>query len=158
MTTQSQCSKSTAKAHVPTFHMKCPALSKDRCKLTMHETMSRGRGGRSVSGGRRTGHGGRGRSGGRSRNNDSSQRGAQRTKLLDHTCNVGSTKQASDFVVVNECLIDHIRKTCDHGGDMGSALEEMNHFDFQPCKPTLTASTETNAAKKKVEDRQFELE
>ena len=125
----------------------------------MHKTMSRGRGGgRSTSGGRRTGRSGRGRSGGRSRNNNSSQKGAQRTKLSDHMHNVGSAKHASDFIVANEHLINHIRKTCDHGGDTGSALEEMNHFDFQPCKPTLTASAETDAAKKKVEDRQFELE
>ena len=73
-------------------------------------------------------------------------------------CNVGSAKQASDFVIVNEYLINHIKKTYDHGGDIGSALEEMNHFDFQPCKPTLIASTETDAVKKKAEDRQFELE
>ena len=112
----------------------------------MHETMSRGRGGRSAS--RGCGRGERGQSGGRSRNNNSSQRGAQRTKLSDHTCNIGSAKQASDFVVVNECSINHIRKTCDHGGDIGSALEEMDHFDFTPCKPTLVASTEKDADKK----------
>ena len=105
----------------------------------MHKTMSRGRGGgRSTSGGRRTGRSGRGRSGGRSRNNNSSQKGAQRTKLSDYIYNVGSAKHASDFIIVNEYLINHIRKTYDHGGDIGSALEEMNHFDFQPQTLTRT--------------------
>ena len=95
---------------------------------------------------------------GRSRNNNSTQRGVQRTKLSDCMCNVGSAKQASNFVIVNECLINHVRKNYDHGGDTGSALEDMDHFDFAPCKPSLTASTETDDAKKKTEDRQFELE
>ena len=105
--------------------------------------MSRGRGGgRSTSGGRRTGRSGRGRSGGRSRNNNSSQKGAQRTKLSDYICNVGSAKHASDFIVVNECLINHIRKTYDHGGDIGSALNQEGETGYATCSGMLMHTCE----------------
>ena len=92
--------------------------------------MSRGRGGRSTNG-RRSGRGGRGRTGGRSRNNNNSnQKNNQRTKLSDYIYNVGSAKQASDFIIVNEYLINYVRKNYKHGGDIGTALENMDHFNF----------------------------
>ena len=108
---------------------------KGQMHLTMRETMSRRRGGRSTSGGRRTGRGGRGRSGGRSRNdnNNFNQRGDQRNKLPDCTCNVGLAKQASDFIVVNECLIDHVRKNCEHGGDTTGIADEHSTDMDEKC-------------------------
>ena len=133
--------------------------------MTSHqrETMSHGRGGRSTNG-RRSGRGGRGRTGGRSRNNNNSnQKNNQRTKLSDYIYNVGSAKQASDFIIVNEYLINYVRKNYEHGGDIGTALENMDHFNFAALLPTLqmSAITGTDAAQvadRTRENRQFELQ
>ena len=73
--------------------------------------------------------------------------------MSDHTCNVGSAKQASDFAMANEHVINHARKNHDCGGDTGSALEDMDHFDFTACKPNLKPSTASDEAKKKQDDR-----
>ena len=140
---ETKCCDETACSNIS--HEASSVVKKARCNittsqhqgqthLTMRETMSRGRGGRSTSGGRRTGRGGRGRSGCRSRNdNDVNQRGNQRNKLSDHTCNVGLAKQASDFIVVNECLIDHVRKNCEHGGDTTGIADEHSTDMDEKC-------------------------
>ena len=64
-----------------------------------------------------------------------------------------STKRA----VTSHCE-NHVRKNCEHGGDMGSASEDMDHFDFKAHKPNLSESGASDEAKKKTEMRQLKLQ
>ena len=76
---------------------------------------------------------------------------------------MGSAKQASDFIIVNEYLINYVRKNYEHGGDIGTALENMDHYNFAALLPTLQMSAITGdepaqVADRTRENRQFELQ
>jgi hypothetical protein len=103
--------------------------------------------------GRGRGHGrGRGGRGGRAgRNNgDKSSKERNPTKdrktLADHIYYVGSAKQASDFSVITDFLINHIRQKFEHGNDIANALEKRQKIDFTNQMPTLTISTDQDQA------------
>ena len=44
------------------------------------------------------------------------------------------------------------------GRDIGMVLEDLSPFDFEAVRPRLNISFETNEAKRKAEDRQYELD
>ena len=44
------------------------------------------------------------------------------------------------------------------GRDIGMALENLSPFDFEAVRPRLNISFEANEAKRKAEDRQYELD
>ena len=81
----------------------------------------------------------------------------QRKVLSDYIYYVGSARQASDFNVITEYLINYIRMKFSYGGDITKALEDQN-FNFDSIKPKLSISTETDKAAKEAETREFELE
>ena len=77
------------------------------------------------------------------------------------------SKQASDFITVNDYLVRYIKMNYEMGRDIGRALEEMGRdigraledlstFNFTAVKPTLSISFETDTVKKKAEDRQYD--
>ena len=117
---------------------------------------------------------GRGRSnrGGRSYNNRSGGRGRGKPKsnsqssyhaakpvarktLADHVYSIGSAKQASDYSVITQFIINHIRKTFEYGDNIGGALEARQEPAF--TAPTLEPSKETEAAAKALEEKQNEI-
>ena len=91
-------------------------------------------------------------------NKDSSKSSTstKRKTLADHIFYVGSAKQASDFVTVNNYIINHIRRTFDKGNDIATALEEEKEIDLSKYAPQLKVSTEQDSAKKAIQDKQFE--
>ena len=108
----------------------------------------------------RSNQGGRGRSGrgsgGRGKGkNSSSQNNKKRDKktLQDHIFYLGSVTQTSDFVSVNDYLINHIRKTYVNGDDIGNALERLEEADSTEWQPTLVRSNNTDATLKQQEDK-----
>ena len=97
--------------------------------------MSGGRG----KGGRNNNKKGRGRGGKRS-GSTTNQNNTSRTELSHYTYQVGSAKQASDFITVNDYLVRYIKMNFDMGRDIGMALEDLSPFDFEAVRPRLNIS------------------
>ena len=118
----------------------------------------RGRRGNSRGG---DGRFGRGRGRGRNNSSHSSKSGSSqksgttgRKTLADHVYSIGSAKQASDYSVITQFIINYIRKTFDNGSDIGDALEKRADITFEA--PTLKAvSTATTNAE--LEAKQNEI-
>jgi len=103
---------------------------------------------------------GRGRGRGRSGrwHNNTRENNKKKKSLEDHYFYVGSSKQASDFEVTYEFLINYIKRTYIRGNDIAEALRIMELPSTVGWKPILNTSTESDPEDKKREDRQFELE
>lgn len=106
------------------------------------------------------GRGGRGGRSGRryQRTNNNNNRNTKKKSLVDHNFYVGSAKQASDYEVTANFIINHIKKTYDNGIDIATALDTLTPFDTTQYKPTMQFSTQTDADAKAAEDKQFEIE
>ena len=60
-------------------------------------------------------------------------RAKQRKVLADYEFNIGST----DFTIVKEFIVNHIRKTYEYGDDIAKALETKKEMDFDSIMPVL---------------------
>jgi hypothetical protein len=100
-------------------------------------------------GNRISGHGGRGRGRG----------GSTTTKtkktVEDYFFYVASSKQASDYEITAEFIVNHIKKKFDRGNDISEALRTLVKANTSLWKPTLLVSNETDAPVKEREDKQF---
>ena len=111
---------------------------------------------------------GRGRSGGRGRSNGSNGRGQSRPprsgktevkkSLADYNYYVGSAKQASDYEITTEFLINHIKKTFEFGSDIAAELKELKPLDTSKWKPSMQVSLSSDDETKEQETRQYEIE
>ena len=92
-----------------------------------------------MSGGRgKGGHNNKGRGqGGRKSGSTASRTATSRTELSHYTYQVGSAKQASDFITVNDYLVRYIKMNYEMGRDIGTALEDLQPFDFEAVRPRL---------------------
>jgi hypothetical protein len=82
---------------------------------------------------------GRGRSGGHD-SNTSQLKGIIKKNLQDYQYYLGSAKQASDYEATTSYLINQIKKTYAYGNDIATALDQLQHVDLSPFKPTLQSS------------------
>ena len=64
-----------------------------------------------------------------------------RKGLSDYIFTVGGAKQATNFTLVEQFIINHIRKTYQGGDDLGNALENRQETDFLAMRPILAAPT-----------------
>jgi hypothetical protein len=107
----------------------------------------RGRFGRGRFGGRFKGKGG----------HHNSKKGnevpKERKVLSDYIFNIGSSKQASEFELVSQFIINHIRKEYEDGNDVGDALEERKEVDFDQFKPGLVFSQHQDQITRDKEDQ-----
>ena len=113
-----------------------------------------GRGGRNNRGNGRFGRGGRAR--GRNSNSSSNKSNSKTTvwkTLAAHVYLIGSAKQASDYSVITQFIINHIRKSYEFGDDIGDALENRKDITLEP--PKLKQVSE-DAEDKELEQRQNE--
>jgi len=107
-----------------------------------------------------TGRHGRNRSGREGRRNSSKGKPKERrTKktIEDYYFYVGSTKQASDYETTAEFIINHIKKTFDHGNDITEALRMLTKAEVNSWELTLAISTSMVTADKEQEDKQNEI-
>jgi hypothetical protein len=101
---------------------------------------------------RKSGRGGRGRGRG----------GPTQSKIKktveDYFFYIGSSKQASDYEITAEFVVNHIKKTFDRGNDIAEAIRMLTKTDTSLWKPTLQVSTATKPTVKEREDKQFVME
>ena len=91
----------------------------------------------------RGGQGGRGRSFYLKQTNNEKVTGDKKKKTLtDYTFYLGSAKQASDYEITVEYVINHIKKTYEFGNDIGTALKKLEPVTKLFTKPSLSMSTE----------------
>jgi len=77
--------------------------------------------------------------------------------IEDYYFYVGSTKQASDYETTTEFIINHIKKTFDHGNDIAEVLRMLTKAEVNSWEPTLAISTSMVTADKEQEDKQNEI-
>ena len=75
--------------------------------------------------------------------------------LNDYKYAIGTMKHAGDYNKITTYLILHIRKTYKHGSNITNAIENQEHFNFDPSAPRLqistTVETETSSPQEKLE-------
>ena len=105
-----------------------------------------------MSGRGRSGRGGRGpkNQGGRG---PTKEKTSTKKTVNDYVYYVGSSKQASDYELTTQFLINHIQMTFDDGCDIATALKELKPFDHTPMRPKLGVS---NASDTSVKERETE--
>ena len=54
-----------------------------------------------------------------------------------------------------EFVVNHIKKTFDHGNDIAEAIRTLTKADTEVWKPTLKTSTETDQDLKQTEEKQY---
>ena len=77
--------------------------------------------------------------------------------LADYVFYIGSAKQASDYVVTSQYILNHIRKTFEHGDDIADALEAQQKPDFDDWMPALRISSAENEAQRAAEGAQYAI-
>jgi hypothetical protein len=80
----------------------------------------------------------------------------------DNNYYLGSAKQASDYEMTTEFLINYIIKTFEYGNDIGQALTELEYPDHDSWRPTMQQSTYLgndldDEAQRAFENKQFEI-
>jgi len=95
--------------------------------------------------------------GGNGKGNSLKAASAKKKTLSDYNYYLGRSRQASDYKKTTEFLINHIKKTYDHGKDIATALKNLSEFDLTPYAPKLLTSTKADAAKA-TEEKQFEID
>jgi hypothetical protein len=100
-----------------------------------------------------------GRGGGRGRGQGSSIPPKAHTKktIEDYSFYIGSSKQASDYEVTAEFVINHIKKTFDYGKDIAEALRTLKKPDPESWEPAIQASVSETAATRDAENRQYAI-
>jgi hypothetical protein len=83
--------------------------------------------------------------GGRGRGRGSSTQTKTKKTVADYFFYLGSSKQASDYEITAEFVVNRIKKTFDRGNDIAEALRTLVKANTSLWKPTLLVSTETDA-------------
>ena len=78
--------------------------------------------------------------------------------LEDYYFYVGSSKQASDYEITAEFVINYIKKTFDRGLDISEALRKLETPATDSWKPKLKMSKQIKPDEKATEDAQFRME
>ena len=61
--------------------------------------------------------------------------------LNDYKYAIRTANQAGNYNKITTYLILHIRKTYEHGRDIGDAIEKQEPFNFEPSAPKLKISS-----------------
>ena len=101
--------------------------------------------------------GGRGGRGGRNINRQRAQPTKKKT-IEDYYFYVGSSRQASDFEITSEYIINHIKMTFERGNDIAESLNLLQLMDTKKWRPELKGTTEDDPDKKALITRQNEME
>jgi len=78
--------------------------------------------------------------------------------LADYYYAPGTAKNVTDYEETTKFLLNHIRKTYDHGDDIATALEEGDEYDLESERPQLTPTRSTgDSAADKITEKQNEM-
>jgi hypothetical protein len=77
--------------------------------------------------------------------------------LGDHIYYVGEARQASNFSVITDFIINHIRQTFKYGNDIANALDDRFHVDFNALMPERQELKNPDPTISKQEDNQFAI-
>ena len=78
--------------------------------------------------------------------------------IEDYLFYVGTSKQASDFEISSEFIINYIKQTFKRGNNIAESLQTLSLQDTDKWKPKQEDSKETDKKKRDNENKQFELE
>ena len=76
----------------------------------------------------------------------------------DYFFYVVSSKQASDYEIIAELVVNNIKNTSDQENDDSDTLRTLAKSDTDVSNPTLKISYNTDASIKEREEKQFVME
>jgi len=79
----------------------------------------------------------------------------QKKTLAEKFYYIGSVKQASNFTLAMNFILNQIKKTFTNGDYNGYALEECEEMDFTKLMPTMHQFTSTDKAIEEFENKQY---
>ena len=82
----------------------------------------------------------------------------KKKSIEDYVYYVGSARQASDYEITTEFVMNHIRKTYTDGEDIATALETLQDIDVKDWKPRIETSVELDDQIRMTEQKQFDME
>ena len=82
----------------------------------------------------------------------------KKKSIEDYSFYIGTSKQASDYEITSEFIINYIKRTFQHGNDIAESLRTLSLHDTQNWRPKLEASKSQNENIAKIENKQFEIE
>jgi hypothetical protein len=80
----------------------------------------------------------------------------ERNVLADYIYHLGSAKQASDYELVSQFIINYIRKEFTNVDDIGDALEDKQEVNLDVHRPSITMSQAQDAVTQDKEDQENE--
>jgi hypothetical protein len=80
----------------------------------------------------------------------------ERKVLADYIFCLGLAKQASDYGLVSQFIINHIQKEFTNGDDIGDALEDKQEVDLDAHRPSITMSQAQDVVTRDKEDQESE--
>ena len=99
--------------------------------------------------------GGRGNSS-RSKPKANTSSTSSKKTLEDHKYDIGSAKNASEYISTTKFLIQRIATTFLEADDVATALRDGKEFNLDAKKPTLQVSTNSDQAIQDRENKEFE--
>ena len=94
----------------------------------------------------------------RSKNIRSNKFSGRKKTIDDYMFYVGTTKQASDYELSAEFIINYIKRTFMQGNDISESLRTLTDFNKRQWRPTLQISMSNILEDKLHEDKQYEFE
>ena len=76
----------------------------------------------------------------------------------DYIFYIGTIKQASDYELSVEFIINYIKRTFTRGNDISESLRTLTEFNTKQWRPTLQISTSNILEDKLREDKQYKFE
>ena len=82
----------------------------------------------------------------------------KKKSIEDYVYYVGSARQASDYEITTEFVINHIRKTYTDDEDTATALETLQDVHVKDWKPQIETSVDLDDQIRATEQKQYDME
>ena len=93
----------------------------------------------------------------KSNNNNNKKSSFKKKTIEDYAFYIGSNKQASDYEVTVEFILNHIKMTHQDGNDIAESLKKETKTNTDAWSPTLKFSTSSDTQVALQENKQFEM-
>ena len=78
--------------------------------------------------------------------------------IEDYIFYLGTSKQASDYEVSSEFILNYIKCTFKRGNDVAESVRMLTKLDTKSWRPKLQTSKAKNAAIRETKNKQYKLE
>ena len=77
--------------------------------------------------------------------------------IEDYIFYLGTNKQASDYEVSSEFILNYIKRTFERGNNIAESLRTLTKLDTKSWRPKLQTSKAKNATIRETENKQYNM-